>query len=274
MFSKIIIFIIILVILYYYFNKQKNFEYFNNNPKVLYIVGVENSIRNVDLMRNNFKIIGNINDIQWCFLHVDGNNSLWKKENWYNNIPNKYKFIGKGCKMEQWKKIKPSFVKNYDYLWFSDGDIGLEKFNWKIYKKMLITYKPLLSQPSMLPKFKGGRGSDHKYLNWRKDKTIQKIHHIEIGTPFISTKIWPIIYEKIKLTDRRSVWETEKFFNKVSKDCGKDKYLNHLSPVIHYDFKNLQKDKSLDCRRKLFISSEPYHYSLKINNIIDDLLNS
>ena len=44
---------------------------------------------------------------------------------------NKYKFIGKGCKAFQWRKITPKFSKAYDYLWFSDGDIGLEKFNWK-----------------------------------------------------------------------------------------------------------------------------------------------
>lgn len=268
MLLKFIIFLILVGILFYYLNKNKNYEFFYTNPKVLYIVGVENSVRNVNLMRNNFKIIGNYSDIQWCFLHVDGNNSLWKKENWYNNIPNKYKFIKKGCKASQWKNIKPSFIKNYDYLWFNDGDIGLEKFNWKIYKKMLIKYKPLLSQPSILPKSENGRASDHEHLNWKKNKTINKINLVEVMSPFISTKIWPIIYEKLNLTDTRSIWETENFFNKVVKDCKESKYLNHLSPVIHYDFKNLQKNKILDCKRQLFISSDPNNYSLKIKNII------
>ena len=106
---------------------------------------------------------------------------------------------------------------------------------------MLIKYKPLLSQPSVLPKIKGGRASDQKYLNWEKGKSIHKIHRIEVMAPFISNKIWPIIYEKLELTDIRSIWEIEKFFNQIVTDCGSDRYLNHLSPIVHYDFRNLKK---------------------------------
>lgn len=263
-----IIFFILFGIFIYYLNSSKYLEHFSLNPKILYIIGVENSVRNIKLMRNNFKIIGHIKEIQWCFLHVDGKNSLWKKENWYNNIQNKFKFIGKGCKAFQWRKITPKLSKEYDYLWFSDGDIGLEKFNWTKYKQMLNKYKPLLSQPSVLAKYKGGRASDHKYLNWKKGKSIHKIHNIEVMSPFISNKIWPIVYEKLGLTDIRSIWETEKFFNQVAKDCGSDKYINHLSPIVHYDFRNLKKNKSLDCRRKYFYSSNPNNYHSKIRNIV------
>ena len=222
-------------------------------------------------MRNNFKIIGHIKNIQWCFLHIDNTNNLWKREEWYNNIPDKFKFIGEGCKAFQWGKITPNFSKLYHYLWFSDGDIGLEKFNWNNYKEMLIKYKPLLSQPSVLPNIKGGRASDHKDLNWKKGESIHKIHKIEIMSPFISTKIWPLIYEKLELTDIRSIWEIEHFLNQVSTDCGSDKYINHLSPIVHYDFKNLQKNLLLDCQRKYFYSSTPSNYSSKIKNIVNNI---
>ena len=254
--------LVIIFVLLYVLLKNNNFT--NKFPKILYIVGVENSYKNIQLMKTNYNTLKYFNEIQWCFLHFDGKNDLWKEESWYNKIANKYKFVGKGCKVSQWSKINPLIAKKYDYLWFSDGDIGLEKFKWNTYRLMLIKYKPLLSQPSILPLNVNGRASDHSFLNWKKNRKIGKVHFVEVMTPFISTKIWPLIFEKIKLTDKRSIWETENFFNKIVNDLHSTKYINYLSPVIHYNFKNLQNDKKLDCRRKYFYSPEPKNYYTKI----------
>ena len=118
-------------------------------------------------MKNNYKILKNINEITWCFNHFDGTNELWKTEDWYNNI-NGIKNIGIGSKITQWKKITPKISKQYDYLWFLDGDMGLEKFNWNRYYNMLVNLNPILSQPGILPAFKGGRASDWSHLNCSK----------------------------------------------------------------------------------------------------------
>jgi len=272
MLYKVLIIILSILLLNFFMKNSYNFiglmDHFTNNyPKILYIVGVENSYKNIELIRKNYNSLRYFNEIQWCFLHFDGENDLWKEELWYNKISNKYKFIGKGCKVAQWGKIHPVIAQEYDYLWFSDGDIGLERFKWNIYRQMLIRYRPLLSQPAILPIYPGRRASDHRHLNWKKNMKIGKIHFVEVMSPFISTKIWPLIYEKIQLTDKRSIWDTEKFFNKLVDELHSIKYLNYLSPVIHHNFKNLQIDSSLECQRKFFYSPEPKNYYSKISYI-------
>ena len=180
--------------------------------KVLYIIGVENSQRNVTLMKKNYDKLKIYDKITFCFNHFDGENTEWEKEDWYNNL-NCIKNIGIGSKITQWLKITPDIAKNYDYLWFSDGDIGLKKFDWKIYESMLINMKPLLSQPAVIAG-ETGRASDHKHLcytNKKKNSIYICKKNIEIMTPFISTKIWRLIYEKMKFTDKRSDWKQNIF---------------------------------------------------------------
>ncbi len=249
----------------------RNFR--SGDIRVLYIIGVENSKRNVDLMKKNYEKLKKYSDIDWCFLHVDGDNSEWEHEKWYRDL-NPIKFIGIGCKASQWKKISPQIAKKYDYLWFSDGDIGLDKFSWPLYKFMLSKYQPLVSQPSVLAGSESNRASDHSHLNWKKTSghlvklnQLGKDYRVEVMSPFISSSIWNLIYEKLQLTDLRSIWEIEFFYNKIADDLQSDRYLNNMSPVTHYDFKNLQKNTSLDCKRELLISPDPSDYQNKINHI-------
>ena len=210
--------------------------------KVLLIITVEDSVKNVNLIRNNYKILQNYNEITWCFNHFDGTNKEWNKESWYNNM-NCIKNIGIGSKITQWKKITPNISKLYDYLWFLDGDMGLEEFNWKSYYNMLNTI-----------------------LKCSKDKWY---NGIENGTPFISTKIWDLIYEKMILTDPRSTWETVLFYNKIANDLNSPKLINFFSPVVHHDFRNLNKIKSVDAKRELIISPDPDDYKTKILNLFN-----
>ena len=274
--KNLLIFILIIIIIcgLVFINKNvlENYTYYKKNInkkiKVLYIVGVEDSLKNVILMRNNYKKLKKYNEITWCFNHFDGTNKEWIKEAWYNNI-NCIKNIGIGSKITQWEKITPQISKQYDYLWFSDGDMGLEKFNWNNYREMLLNYNPILSQPGILPG-KTGRDSDHKHLSCTSENknTIQVCNkNIEIQTPFISTKIWNLIYEKIKLTDNRSCWETEDFFNKIADDLKNPKLINFISPLVHHDYRNLNKIKNIDARRQRFNSPEPDNYKAKILNI-------
>lgn len=240
----------------------------SKNIKVLYIVGVENTAKNISLMKSNYELLKIYDNITWCFNHFDGTNTKWKKHSWYNNL-NCIKNIGIGSKVTQWLKITPDIAKQYDYLWLSDGDIGLESFNWNVYANMLKSMNILLSQPAILP-HKSGRASDHKWLCFKSSKknTIQLTKkNIEVMTPFISTKIWNLIYEKMILTDNRSIWETEFFFNKIIDDLNQPKFINFKSPVIHYDYRNLKKIKSIDAKRKLLHSPEPYNYKDKILKI-------
>ena len=244
--------------------------------KVLLIITVEDSVKNVNLIRNNYKILQNYNEITWCFNHFDGTNKEWNKESWYNNM-NCIKNIGIGSKITQWKKITPNISKLYDYLWFLDGDMGLENFNWNSYYNMLVKTNPILSQPGILPASEGEKASDWKHtcctdknrntiLKCSKDKWY---NGIENGTPFISTKIWDLIYEKIILTDPRSTWETVFFYNKIANDLNSPKLINFFSPVVHHDFRNLNKIKSVDAKRELIISPDPDDYETKILNLFN-----
>jgi len=244
--------------------------------KVLLIITVEDSVKNVNLIRNNYKILQNYNEITWCFNHFDGTNKEWNKESWYNNM-NCIKNIGIGSKITQWKKITPNISKLYDYLWFLDGDMGLENFNWNSYYNMLVKTNPILSQPGILPASEGEKASDWKHtcctdknrntiLKCSKDKWY---NGIENGTPFISTKIWDLIYEKMILTDPRSTWETVLFYNKIANDLNSPKLINFFSPVVHHDFRNLNKIKSVDAKRELIISPDPDDYETKILNLFN-----
>ena len=205
-----------------------------------------------------------------------GTNKEWNKESWYNNM-NCIKNIGIGSKITQWKKITPNISKLYDYLWFLDGDMGLENFNWNSYYNMLVKTNPILSQPGILPASEGEKASDWKHtcctdknrntiLKCSKDKWY---NGIENGTPFISTKIWDLIYEKIILTDPRSTWETVFFYNKIANDLNSPKLINFFSPVVHHDFRNLNKIKSVDAKRELIISPDPDDYETKILNLFN-----
>jgi len=247
--------------------------------KILLILTVEDSVKNVKLITNNYKILQNDNEITWCFNHFDGTNKEWVKESWYKNL-NCVKNIGIGSKITQWKKITPTISKSYDYLWFLDGDMGLEYFQWKSYYDMLVKTKPLLSQPGILPASEGGKASDWKHtcctdenrntiFECSKDKCSKGkwYNGIENGTPFISTKIWDLIYEKMILTDPRSTWETVGFYNKIANDLNSPKLINFYSPVVHHDFRNLKKIKSVDAKRKLLISPDPDNYETKLLNL-------
>jgi len=244
--------------------------------KVLLIITVEDSVKNVNLITNNYKILQNYNEITWCFNHFDGTNKEWNKESWYNNM-NCIKNIGIGSKITQWKKITPNISKPYDYLWFLDGDMSLEKFNWKSYYNMLVEINPILSQPGILPASEDGKASDweHTCSTDKNRNTIFKCskdkwtNGIENGTPFISTKIWDLIYEKIILTDPRSTWETVFFYNKIANDLNSPKLINFFSPVVHHDFRNLNKIKSVDAKRELIISPDPDDYETKILNLFN-----
>ena len=269
-YSNLCILFILLLILK--FTNRNIIENLDNveKLKILYIICVENSDRNIRLIKNNYEKLKNYDEISWCFLHFDGNNDLWKKEEWYNKL-NRIKFVKKGCKANQWSNITPLITEYYDYLWFSDGDVGLENFEWNIYKKMLIEKQPLLSQPGVLPLEHGKRASDWQHLNCytnNKDSIVDiGKKNIECMSPFINSKIWPIIYEKIENMDRRSMWELEKFFNNLVKNLDNTKYVNFMSPIVHHDFRNLQKDDSLKCIRAMLDSPDPNDYDLKLNNI-------
>nr|QFG74377.1 MAG: hypothetical protein [Megaviridae environmental sample] len=238
-----------------------------NNIKILYIVGVENSIRNIALLENNYEILKNKHSLDWCFNHFDGDNSLWKNEKWYDNL-NCTKNTKKGTKVIQWLNITPEIALDYDYLWFVDGDIGLEKFNYDSYYKMLDKFKPLLSQPSVASHTLLGKSSDWPHLRY-EHQFRNTIHicdkNIEVQTPFISTKVWNLIYEKLKLTNPISIWETELFYNNLIYDLNQIKFINFTSAVIHHDFKNLtSNNKDLKKARMLYKSPDPDNYDEKV----------
>jgi len=45
--------------------------------------------------------------------------------------------------------------------------------------------------------------------------------------------------------------------------------INFFSPVVHHDFRNLNKIKSVDAKRELIISPDPDDYETKILNLFN-----
>lgn len=225
--------------------------------KVLVVLSVEDAPRCVDLITDNFKKLEKYEDeFDFALLHFDGSNEHWKKQSWYNDS-SRVVFVSmeRGTKTFQWKKIKPDLAEQYDYIWLSDCDLGLEKFNWECYREILNKSHYLITQPSVLPlkpgapwpkirKWKpgtfykvGGRSSDNPILRHRKGAgSCEIVWRSEVQTPIISTKCWPLIYEKLSKMNNKSIWGIDTFWDRLVK---KQILLVHCSPVVHYDTRTL-----------------------------------
>ena len=209
--------------------------------KTVIVYPVENSKRCCNLINNNFIKLNQYDNIDFIFLHFDGENSLWKQYDWYNNSERIIlKSLERGSKTFQWKLLKPNIVNDYDYIWLSDCDLGLELFEWKKFINIVIAQKSLITLPA-IKGLNGGRSTDIPCLRYKAKhkRGYEYVGRSEVGTPFINTKCWNLIYEKLLLMNNRSDWGLCVFWSKLQSNKN---LLVHCSPVVHYNFRNYGKN--------------------------------
>ena len=239
--------------------------------QVLQILSVEDSERCASLITKNIEKLEEFgNEFNFAILHFDGSNEHWKNLSWYNDSSRVvFRCLKPGTKTFQWKKIKPELVEQYDYVWFSDCDIGLEKFNWPVYRKILNRSQYLISQPSVMPSRPGGRSTDKHWLRFRKGVGLTKIvrtghrKRSESQTPIISSKCWSLIYEKLLQMNNRSIWGIQSFWEKLVKN---KILLVHGSPVVHHDTRTLSVNGG---ERKLIRIRRIRNESLRIKKFVE-----
>ena len=259
--------LIIIFFLIYHILVLKQKETFKQE-KVIILACVENSYRAVELWSENYKQLNkyyNVFDI--ILVHFDGNNDIWKQNfPYYRNNNIRYVIKKNSCKASNWEILTPNLVKYYDYVWLMDGDILLKDWCWYKYRKELTKFD-LISQPAIKPFKKNGRSSDYKFLRYKSYVNTSRARLIEQQVPFISTKLWPIIYEKILLSNKRSSWGIEFFWNRICRRILSNKFLVvHSSPVIHLDWKTIGV-KNNNCLRKFIRSPDPKNINIFVNDL-------
>ena len=217
-----------------------------DKKKILLVTSVENTERCVKTWTENVHHLKKYDD-EFCtmFIHLDGENSLWKTK--FENYDNYMVHLNGGSKVTNWRLLSCDLVKQYDFLWLVDSDISLKKWDWNLFKPYALT--EIVLQSAVMPRAPGKRSSDHSQLRWKKGKTVTQYKRIETMAPFDST-FWPIVYEKLLLTDKRSAWETEFWYSAMAKKLMNKNYLCvvHVSPIIHLDWRSMKIQKIMSSK--------------------------
>lgn len=224
----------------------------NDNIRIFLFLSMEDSDRCSKLFDKNYKILEKYISEHGDYFHIFI--TFFEETNNYLNL-NQYPLVkdvvyNKGPKLKQWKLIKPCALKNFDYIWFCDCDLGFETFDWSLFRYYLINDNDLLYQPyiSKQPKLNGKIVSQKtssynhlKFVNAKKEKCVST-HFIEVQTPFIHSNLYNIVYERMKLmTNDKSIWGLDYWWSYFCKKVHKDSIKLIKTSVVHYDFNNLQK---------------------------------
>lgn len=186
--------------------------------RVLIVTYTADSEEAAERLRSNMDVLrGNrFNDIFHAeiFLH-NGTDEHFRGSEWDARpdgiVVNKT--VKKLCKAEAWYHISPGFALSYDYVWLLDDGFSLDMFSWGIYRTVLIGMDPLVSLPSMLPGAPGSAASDvlglemsywwTEWLDTMIPITVDAVRS-DGGCPVVSSSLWPAVYERLGISDRRS----------------------------------------------------------------------
>lgn len=233
----------------------------NRSFKVLVVSSVTDTDTAVDNFEANLKKLkkNRANDtFEFALNHHDSSNELWKKHSWYTNEtgPIVVKKKKHGCKVEFWGQIEPKLAQKYDYVWLLDEDMRLDFFSWDLYRHFLATLDPLVTQPSIVSREKGGRSTNKVWLRMEgpNDGTFGVAHEIdrtEVQAPILSSRIWEPINMRLKAGDLKSekyvadFWDMAAVLSKIQ--CQKpNALLINGSPLRHMNYKTQTTQKS-DC---------------------------
>lgn len=194
----------------------------NRSLRVLIASPVRNTAQAVRDLEDNWKALnaaGSTGDrFDFALFHYEENNSHWLAWPGYSQPNFVYKRVRSGCKLQHWARVTPRMVQGYDYLWLLDGDLRLDFFSWDLYRSALLKFEPLVSQPSILPRFSGERASDIPVLNMVQGRGqdflwAMEVQRTEVMAPMLSTKLWPMVHKRILASDQHTAWYTNTYWD-------------------------------------------------------------
>jgi len=209
---------------------------------------LNNLIFNVKKIQDN--MFGDTVDV--ALIHHDNSDIHWKDN--MTAIPTRVTLTGKGhlCKMQAWIQVTPEIASSYDYVWFLDDDVRLDDFSWDLYHRVLATFRPLVSQPAVLPAKDVNRSTDVVELRMVPDEVMDSnkfviaktVFRTEVQTPILSSKLWNLVWKRLGGNDLHNDYLLDAFWDYVvshaTQQCGSSGLtLVTGSPVTHYNWHDL-----------------------------------
>lgn len=222
--------------------------------RVLMVTYVDNSERCVNSWADNVQKLRADpagDHFDFAFFHFDSNNSLYQRQDWYTHPSVKIRHVGIGCPSMFWFMLNFSFVKTYDYVWMSDGDMHLGFFSWSVYRVALVKLRPLVSQPAILPAFAGGLSTGVPILRMtgvrRRQRPLlaREVIRSEVMMPMLSVRVWKALHQRLAGNDQHNMWFTDAFWDFVA-FAGKGSckttgpLLVEASPARHLNWQSLK----------------------------------
>ncbi|CAK0802446.1 unnamed protein product [Prorocentrum cordatum] len=222
--------------------------------RILVAIAVKDAAESVDIFNFNLRRLRSNkagDKFEFALFHHDGSNEQWAQQAWYgNNGTVVLKHLGRGCKPEFWETITPEMAAGYDYLWLLDEDLQMDFLSWDFYRTVLSTLDPVVSQPVVIGKEPGMRGTDILDLRMRgvlddgRFTFAYETVRTDVQIPVISAKIWAAVHERIAGNDRTSAWYTDTFWDTVAElgkaECQRTGILAvNAAPLRHFNWHNL-----------------------------------
>jgi len=169
-----------------------------------------------------------------------------------------YQGAGPSCHVQQWRQLTPDFVKEYDYVWHIDGDIGSEFFSWDIFRHYLLELRPMMAQAACLPSQGAsvGTGTYWSHLRMRPPKddgqvpAVWETWYLEMMYPIFSTRIWPVLHQHMTKLPGYQPFPMEGFWSNIFWNILQHHCLDvpgivvNLAPLKHRNLKGYTKTAS------------------------------
>eukprot|EP00927_Polykrikos_kofoidii_P003577 TRINITY_DN11433_c0_g1_i2.p1 TRINITY_DN11433_c0_g1~~TRINITY_DN11433_c0_g1_i2.p1 ORF type:complete len:405 (+),score=44.05 TRINITY_DN11433_c0_g1_i2:56-1270(+) len=220
--------------------------------RILIIVIVSDSAEVADRMEKNMDVLSeaSTDSFKWALSFYEESNENFKHRSWFSDQSRVYHKKHAGCKPVQYLMINPDATDTFDYLWLMDEDLDLRFVGWDLYRRMLLLFNPLVSQPSVVSGIPGGRASDISEVNFKDFSNgvvlAREATRSEVMTPILDTRVWPAVLERIRNNRHDNVCFTDTFWDIMGLlgkiYCGRSGVvIMNSNPVVHNDLRTLPK---------------------------------
>ena len=130
------------------------------------------------------------------------------------------------CCIELWAALSASMTRGFDYVWLMDDDLDLTFFSWKLVRLVLKGLDPLVAAPGIIPLHKRGRSTW-----WRMTRAqaqvetstyslslARNVDFIEVMAPMISTKFWPLVYDRLQFFNLTGVYCIDCYWSQAANE--------------------------------------------------------
>jgi len=206
--------------------------------KVLVVTAVSDSQREVLLWEDSVRRLaatssGHQDVFHWALFHHDNTTKWWANSTLFTDPTRNgehvvvFNHVGPGCKLQNWGALPQELTEQYDYIWLMDSDLRLDFFRWDLYRAVLTTLNPLVSQPSILPPFGGGQSSAIKSLPIHSScsegfPVAMEVPRSEVQAALLSTKIWPAVRTRIRNGPGLTAWFTDSYWDAIAQKAKDD----------------------------------------------------